>query len=302
MLSKIKVALVYGGKSSEREISIKSGKAVEKALKNLGILFKVFDPINVETFVADIVRYNPDVVFNVLHGKWGEDGTIQGLFEILGLKYTGSPVKASSIAMDKSLTKEIAKCSGINVPYGITVEKVEDASDWEIYPAVVKPNSEGSSIGVKVVKDREELSLAVKDAANIDKNVIIEEFIEGREITISILNGKILEPIEIVVKEGFYDFHNKYLSDKTEYIISPPLEEKVKETIIENALQIYETIGCKGAARVDFILKENTPYFLEINTIPGMTDHSLLPKSAAASGIDFEQLVLKIIEGALNEN
>ncbi len=301
MLSNLKVALVYGGKSSEREISIKSGEAVEKALRRLNVPFRVFDPINVEEFINEILKYQPDVVFNVLHGKNGEDGSIQGLFEVLGLKYTGSPVKASSIAMDKSMAKSIAKCIGVNTPYWITVKSVKEVEDWKNYPAVVKPNSEGSSIGVSIVKDSNQLYDAVAESLKIDEEVVVEEFIQGREITVSILNGEVLEPIEIVVEEGFYDFHNKYLSDKTTYITSPPLEEGVRKKIEEDALTVYKTIGCRGAARVDFILRNNKPYFLEINTIPGMTDHSLLPKAAEACGISFDELVIKIIEGAINE-
>ncbi|MBK3331512.1 D-alanine--D-alanine ligase [Persephonella atlantica] len=300
-MNKTKVALVYGGKSSEREISIKSGTAVKKALERLNIPFKVFDPADTEKFIKEITAYRPDVVFNMLHGKGGEDGSIQGLFEILGLKYTGSPVKASAVAMDKSFTKEIARCSGIKTPQWITVEKVEDIKKWDRYPAVVKPNTEGSSIGVEIANDKKQLINAVEKAISLDSKVIIEEFIDGREITIGILNGKVLEPIEIVVKEGFYDFQNKYLSDKTEYIISPSLDEKVRRDLENSALKIYRTLGCKGTARADFMLKDDTAYFLEINTIPGMTDHSLLPKAAEASGIGFDELVLKILEGALNE-
>jgi len=301
LLSDLKIALVYGGRSSEREISIKSGEAVKKALENLKIKFKVLDPVEPKKFVKNLIDYNPDLIFNLLHGKFGEDGSIQGLFETLGYRYTGSPVKASAIAMDKSLTKELAKLYGIKTPEWITVHRLEDSKNWNIFPAVVKPNQEGSSIGVEIAYDRKDLSESVKKALKIDEQVIIEQFISGREITVGIVNGRTLEPIEIIVEEGFYDFENKYISEKTRYIVSPDLTDIEREKLIQDSLKMYTKLGCRGAARVDFILKDGTPYFLEINTIPGMTDHSLLPKAASASGMDFDTLVATIIKGALDE-
>ena len=301
MLSDLKIALVYGGKSSEREISIKSGEAVKRSLERLNLRFKVFDPVDPKNFVKDLIDYNPDVIFNLLHGKFGEDGSIQGLFETLGYRYTGSPVKASAIAMDKSLTKELAGMSGVKTPEWITVKRPEDIKKWDLFPAVVKPNREGSSIGVEIVYDKDKLPESVKKALKIDKEVIIEQFISGREITVGIIDGKTLEPIEIVVEEGFYDFENKYISEKTQYIVSPDLTDIERKRLLQDSLKIYKKLGCKGAARVDFILKDGVPYFLEINTIPGMTDHSLLPKAASASGMDFDTLVVTILKGALNE-
>ena len=301
MLSDLKIALVYGGRSSEREISIKSGEAVKRSLERLKLNFKVFDPADPKKFIKDLIDYNPDVIFNLLHGKFGEDGSIQGLFEILGYRYTGSPVKASAIAMDKSLTKELAGVSGVKTPKWITVKRPEEAEKWDLFPAVVKPNQEGSSIGVEIVYEKDKLPESVKKALKIDNEAVIEQFISGREITVGIINGRTLEPIEIVVEDGFYDFENKYISEKTQYIVSPDLTEKERERLMQDSLKIYKKIGCKGAARVDFILKDGIPYFLEINTIPGMTDHSLLPKAASASGMDFDTLVITILEGALDE-
>ncbi len=301
MLSDLKIALVYGGRSSEREISIRSGEAVKRSLERINLRFKVFDPVNPKKFVKDLIDYNPDVIFNLLHGKFGEDGSIQGLFETLGYRYTGSPVKASAIAMDKSLSKELAGLSGVKTPKWITVNRPEDAESWDLFPAVVKPNQEGSSIGVEIVYEKDKLPESIKKALKIDNEVIIEQFVAGREITVGIIDGKALEPIEIVVEEGFYDFENKYLSEKTQYIVSPDLTEKERERLIQDSLKIYKKIGCKGAARVDFILKDGIPYFLEINTIPGMTDHSLLPKAASAVGMDFDTLVVTILKGALDE-
>ncbi|NPA13200.1 MAG: D-alanine--D-alanine ligase [Aquificae bacterium] len=300
-MSDIKIALVYGGTSSEREISIKSGEAVKEALERLKANFKVFDPIDRENFIKGILKYKPDVAFNLLHGKGGEDGKIQGFFETAGIPYTGSPVKASAVAMDKALTKLIAREGGVQTPNWTVVQSVRETVKWETFPAVVKPNEEGSSIGVSIVNNREELEEAVKQALKLDKKVLIEEFIQGRELTVGIVGDLLLEPIEIKVEEGFYDYKNKYFSNKTKYIVSPPLPQQVRERLFFYALTVYNSLGCKGVARVDFILKDKTPYFLEINTIPGMTDHSLVPKAAKFMGIDFDQLVVKIIKGALDE-
>ncbi|NPA57680.1 MAG: D-alanine--D-alanine ligase [Aquificae bacterium] len=298
-MNSLKVALVYGGQSSEREISIKSGKAVKGALERLGIPFKEFDPVEPEKFIREILSYQPDVVFNALHGRIGEDGTIQGFFELAGFRYTGSPVKASAVAMDKALTKEIVKGLGVPTPRWTTVS-VDQMPEWELFPAVVKPNSEGSSIGVFIVNSPAELEKALSEAFQYDKTVLVEEFIDGREITVGLINGQPLEPIEIVVGEGFYDYHNKYFSDKTRYIVSPQMEKSLKEKLFSYSSAVYDRLGCRGAARVDFMVKGDIPYFLEINTIPGLTDHSLLPKAAEHSGISFDQLIQKIIEGAFN--
>lgn len=300
MLNEIKkVALIYGGKSSEREISIKSGKQVEKALKELGYQIQVFDPIEPEKFIKEIKEFEPDKAFIVLHGKGGEDGTIQGVLDFLNIPYTGSGVKASAVAMDKALTKDILKSHGIPVPEGIVLFDKEQLNTNHIkLPVVVKANSEGSSIGVYIVKTEDELIEAVDKAFQLDDKVIVEQFIEGRELTVGILNGKPLEIVEIVVKEGFYDFKNKYISDQIEYICPAKIKEEIYKKIQKIAVYSYNIIGCKGAVRVDFILDKNlTPYVLEINTIPGMTDHSLLPKAAKVSGISFNQLVEAILKG-----
>ena len=301
MLNDIKVALLYGGESTEREISIKSGKAVEEALKNLRLSYKVFDPIEKYTFVKKLVDYSPDVVFIALHGKVGEDGTIQGLLDFLGFKYTGSPMKASAIAMDKSLTKDILKNYGVSVPESITVFSLEEGLSINVkFPVVIKAANQGSSIGVYIVENEKDYRIYLEEAFKLDEKVLIEEFVEGREITVSVLNGKPLDIIEIRVKEGFYDYKNKYFSENTEYICPAEIEEKLYRDIQELALRCYQIIGCKGAARVDFILKEETPYFLEINTVPGLTDHSLLPKAAKNRGISFEKLIEEIIKDALH--
>ena len=300
----IKVALLYGGASSEREISIKSGKAVENALKELNLNYRVFDPIEKEKFIKEIIQYKPDVVFNVLHGKGGEDGVIQGLLEFLGFKHTTSGVKTSSITMDKDFTKRILKTYNIPMADWRVIKDKEDLENLDIskFPKVLKPSEEGSSIGVYIVNNKEELEKALKELTKFNQKIIVEDFIKGREITVGILNGEPLDIVEIKVKDGFYDYKNKYFSSSTEYICPANIEKNIYKYIQKLSLQIYNILECKGAVRIDYILGEdNKPYFLEINTIPGLTDHSLLPKAAKKKGIDFKELVLRILLGALNK-
>ncbi len=291
---KPKIALLYGGNSKEREISIKSGKAVENAFKKLKYEYEVFDPSVGFEFIERIKNYNPDLAFICLHGKGGEDGQIQSILEFLNIKYTGSSPKTSAICMDKNLTKKILSAENIPVPKTFVKEHTK-------FPAVVKPSEEGSSIGVFIVNNKLELENALEKLKDYE-NILIEEFIEGRELTVSILNGKILPTIEIKVEEGFYDFNNKYVSSKTNYICPAEIDKNTQRKINEIAEKCWNILECKGAVRVDMILdKNNNPYVLEINTIPGMTQHSLLPKAAKVAGLSFEELVNEIIEGALRE-
>lgn len=299
----VKVALIYGGVSKEREISIKSGKAVEKALKELNYDYKVFDIVEPLKFIKEISEYKPDVAFIALHGKVGEDGIIQGVLEFLNIPYTGSGVKTSAVCMDKETTKDILKSHNLPVPESFTIKSMQEIQNKDIkFPVVVKAATEGSSIGVYIVKNQQKLEEALKEAFKLDKKVLIEEYIKGREITVSILNGKPLDIVEIVVEEGFYDFQNKYITGKTKYICPAQIEKDTYLYIQDLALKAYSILECKGAARVDFILSDKQPYILELNTIPGMTEHSLLPKAAKTAGIDFDNLVKLIIEDALNEN
>ena len=291
---KLKVALLYGGFSKEREISIKSGKAVEEALKELGFEYRVFDPINKEDFIYNIKKYKPDVAFIALHGKGGEDGQIQAILEFLNIKYTGSDSRTSAICIDKKLTKDILRNENIPVPEDYKLENIK-------FPAVLKPKDEGSSIGVYIVKNEKELKKVLDNIKNV-KDYMIEAYIEGRELTVSILNGKVLPVIEIKIEKGFYDFENKYISSKTKYLCPAPLHKTINEEIKKIAINSYKILGCKGAARIDIMLsKENIPYVLEVNTIPGMTSHSLLPKAAEKAGVSFNELVKEIIYGAINE-
>lgn len=300
-MSKLKVALVYGGTSRERDISIKSGKAVETALKNLGYEYKVFDPIEKKEFIDKICDYNPDVAFLVLHGKGGEDGVIQGVLEFLGIPYTGSDHTASAIAMDKVLTKIFLKHFGINTPKWEVFSSKEDALNYSPhFPVVVKAPSEGSSIGVYIVNDKKEYLNAVNEVLKLDEKVLIEEYIKGRELTVSILDDKVFDIVEIKVLDGFYDFNNKYVAGQTIYECPANIDKKLYEEIQNLGLWAYKALNCRGPARVDIILSEDkVPYVLEINTIPGMTERSLLPKAAFQAGIDFTQLVKTIIDSSL---
>jgi len=301
LIEKLKVALIYGGISSEREISIKSGKSVERVFKKLGVNYRVFDPIERERFIGELVNFKPDVAFIALHGKGGEDGTIQGVLEFLNIPYTGSGIKASAIAMDKAITKKILKSEGIKVPEGTVVYSLEELSSFPL-PAVVKPSKEGSSVGVFIVESEKELINAVKNALKLDDTIIVEKYIKGKELTVGYLNGEPLEIVEIVVEDGFYDYKNKYFSEKTKYICPANIESNLYREIQDVARRSCEIVGIRGAARVDIMLSEdNVPYVLEINTIPGLTDKSLLPKSAKASGISFEELIEKMVIEAVYE-
>ena len=303
MLKNLKIALLYGGISSEREISIKSGKAVEESFKRLGLNYRVFDPVEGKLFLEKLVDYSPDIAFIALHGKGGEDGTIQGVLDFLNIPYTGSTQKTSAITIDKDLTKKILSIENLPVPKGKVLfrENFEEDMIEDIkLPVVVKPATEGSSIGVFIVNSASELKDAVKNAFKLDSKVIVEEFIKGRELTVGILNGQPLEIVEIIVEEGFYDYKNKYFSDKTKYICPAYLEKDLYREIQNIAKKSCEILNVEGAARVDFILSDDgIPHILEINTIPGLTDHSLLPKSAAAAGLSFDDLIENILLGAL---
>lgn len=287
-----KVALLYGGVSKERDVSIKSGKAVEKALKSLGYDVKSFDPADKEKFINQLLTFQPNIAFIALHGKGGEDGQIQSVLDFYGIKYTGCDATTSAICFNKRFTKDILKANNIPVPQDVSPDELE-------FPVVVKPVNEGSSIGVFIVKDKNELQEALNMLKDYE-DILVERFIPGRELTVGILNGEVLPIVEIKVKNGFYDYENKYISNETEYLCPAPLNFVITETIKKLAKKTYEVLKCKGAVRIDFILSEdNQPYVLEVNTIPGMTDHSLLPKAANAAGYSFEELVQKIIEGSL---
>ncbi len=295
-----KVAVLFGGRSAEREVSLKSGGAVLAALQRSGVDAHAFDPAQRD--LADLKKEKFDRVFIALHGRYGEDGTVQGALELLGIPYTGSGVMASAIAMDKWRTKLVWQAVGLPVP---EYEALTGPTDWNAVadhldlPLFVKPASEGSSVGVTKVKKVEELPAAYAEAAKHDKVVIAESFMNGGEYTVAILNGRALPVIKIEPANEFYDYEAKYLRDDTRYLCPCGLNAEDESEMQRLALQAFQLIGGQGWGRVDFLRDEHgKPFLLEVNTAPGMTDHSLVPMAARQAGVSFEQLVVQILEGA----
>ncbi len=296
-----KVAVLFGGKSAEREVSLKSGGAVLAALLRQGVDAHKFDPAEQPLHALE----GFDRAFNALHGRYGEDGTIQGALELMGIAYTGSGVMASSVGMDKWRTKLLWNALQIATP---DFEVVNGQSDFAAIekklglPLFVKPANEGSSIGITKVKKAGGLEAAYLLAAKADPLVIAEKFIGGGEYTVGILGETPLPIVRIVPKVEFYDYEAKYLRDDTEYMCPCGLSAEKEAQIQAEALQAFRAVGCKGWGRVDFLMDEQgNHYFLEVNTSPGMTDHSLVPMAAKAAGIGFDELVMKILSMTLRE-
>ena len=296
-----KVAVLMGGRSGEREVSLKSGAAVLRALQVQGVDAHSFDPL--EQPLHDLERF--DRVFINLHGRFGEDGCIQGALEMLEIPYTGSGVMASAIGMDKWRTKLLWRALNIVTPDFELVTANSNFAEIEAklgLPMFVKPANEGSSIGISKVKQAGGLKAAYELAAQADPLVIAEAFVGGGEYTVGIIGdgaaGYIALPIiRIVPKNEFYDFEAKYLRNDTEYLCPCGLSAEKEAEIQQQALQAFSAVGCKGWGRVDFLMDEaGKHYFLEVNTSPGMTDHSLVPMAAKAAGISFEELVVRILE------
>jgi D-alanine-D-alanine ligase len=294
------IGVLLGGLSGEREISLRTGAAVVKALTEGG--YRVV-AIDAGRDLADQLRAaRIEVAFIALHGRYGEDGCVQGLLEMLGIPYTGSGVLASALAMDKQLTKQILLQHELPTPGYAVCRRGDDlvqlSEAFKHFPLVVKPNAEGSSLGMTIARDREQLLSGLKLAQDCDNMVLIEEFVAGLEVTVGVLNDEALPMIQIVPKSGFYDYTAKYTAGQTEYILPAPLPPVLYQRIQQVALDACRAIGCRGAARVDFMVRDREFYCLEINTIPGMTATSLLPKAAAAAGMSFNQLVNVILEDA----
>jgi len=297
-----KVAVLMGGPSSEREISFLSGKAVLAALVAKGVDAHAFDPK--DRPLADLAREGFDRVFIALHGRFGEDGTVQGALETMGIRYTGSGVMASALAMDKWRTKLVWLASGIPTPrYAV----VDARTDWmrivaELgLPLIVKPAREGSTIGITKVTgiDHDELAVAYTEAARHDDLVLVEEFVAGTELTASILGDRALPLIRIEAPAGNYDYHNKYFSDDTKYFCPSGIAEEKEREILAAALKAFRVVGCSGWGRLDLMLRPDGSFsFLEVNTSPGMTGHSLVPMAAKVAGLDFGKLVIEILRGA----
>lgn len=295
-----KVAVMMGGKSAEREISLKSGAAVLSALQRAGVDAHAFDP-SVEDLSA-LREQSIDRVFIALHGRGGEDGTLQGALELMEIPYTGSGVLASALAMDKWRSKLVWQAAGIPVPEFSVITADSDFAAVEKklgLPLFVKPANEGSSIGISKVKRRSDLPAAFAAAAKFDSVVLAERFLSGGEYTVGILGSRALPVIRIVPATEFYDYESKYLRDDTEYRIPSGLSSDEEQALQQLAQRAFAVLGGRGWGRVDMMLDAaGKPYVLEINTSPGMTDHSLVPMAARAAGISFEQFVTGVLEGA----
>ena len=301
-LKQEKIAVLLGGTSAEREVSLNSGNAVLVALRKQGYDAHPIDP---KTFpVATLKEQGFDRVFNILHGRGGEDGTMQGLLEQIGLPYTGCGVMASALTMDKMRTKMLWKAFGLPVAEMeiVTTENRINLNPMAVVkklglPLMVKPSLEGSSVGLTKVKTVEELESAVDFALKFDRIVLIEEWLAGDEFTVPVLDGEVLPSIKIVPEGEFYDYDAKYISDNTQYFCPAGLTEAREQELRRLVKQAYDVVGCRGWSRIDVMADvEGNFRLVEVNTNPGMTSHSLFPKSAATVGYSFEQLVEKILE------
>lgn len=343
----MRIVVLAGGLSTERDVSISSGILVASALREKGhevVLLDVFtgyeqnicdidalfkqnysfaDKANVGETVSDLseVKENrlnksdrfigtnvieicteADITFLALHGGEGENGQLQASLDLLGIKYTGTGYLGSALAMNKGLTKSVFVQNKINTPAGEIFKSLEDAKSWSIFPCVVKPCSGGSSVGIAKAENEEEYILAVKDAFRYENEIVVEQFVKGREFSVGILGGKALPPIEIIPKSGFYDYAAKYQAGATDEICPADIDEQTDKKLRESAVAAYNSLHLDSYARVDFLVDENgEPFCLEANTLPGMTPTSLLPQEAAVEGMNYADLCEKIIEISLDK-
>lgn len=295
-----KVVVLMGGNSAERDISLQTGQAVLSALQRKGVDAQGIDTQH--NALQQISTAQADRAFIALHGRGGEDGSMQGLLELLGLPYTGSGVLGSALAMDKLRTKQIWQSVGLPTPPAL---RVDANSDWQAVaealelPLIVKPALEGSSVGISKVTSLDELPKAFEAANECASQVLAERYIRGAEYTIAVLQGKALPIIKLETPRDFYDFAAKYEDDRTTYLCPCGLSEAQEEALQNLALQAFQAVGASGWGRVDLMLDtENQPWLLEVNTVPGMTSHSLVPMAAKATGMDFDHLVLAILQTA----
>ena len=310
VLTRARIGVLMGGQSAEREVSLRTGAAVYRSLVRRG-----YDAVAIDvgpTLFQDLCEQKIAVAFLSLHGPGGEDGAIQGFLETLGIPYTGSSVHASAIGMHKMTTKTLLAVAHIPVPAGTVVKRGEKVASASLlrkaklrWPVVVKPASQGSTIGVTIVRKPSQWRGALALAHRYDTDVLVEAYIPGHEVTVSIIGRRdaaplVLPAVEIVAPGGFYDFAAKYEKGKTQYLCPAPLSAAVTKQIRTLALRTYEVLGCEGAARVDFrITPRGRPFVLEINTAPGMTETSLLPMAAAKATIEYDELTERILESAL---
>jgi len=308
-----KVAVLMGGRSAEREVSLMSGSGVLKALQASGVDAQAFDPA--ERDLGELKKEGFDRCFIALHGRYGEDGTVQGALELLGVPYTGSGVMASSIAMDKTMTKRVWLAEGLPTPRYVLVKRQQlgQVQGDELVralglPMIIKPAREGSSIGVTKVTEVAQIAAALQQAAACDADILCEQCIVGDEVTCPVLGegdaARALPVIRIVAPQGNYDYQNKYFTDDTQYLVPCGLPAGEEVAIQALVVKAYQVLGCRGWGRIDVMIDAATrqPYFLEINTSPGMTGHSLVPMSARADGMSYEQLCLHLLQGATLDN
>lgn len=333
--NKVKVTLLIGGTSPERQVSKSSGKSILFALRELGYKVKIIDPAyglnqpkkeedlfsekdyselsnaNYIEVINSTLLDDTDIVFIGLHGKYGEDGTVQSLLEMKGLKYTGSGILSSSLAMDKSMSKIMFQHFDVATPRWFLIDRHEDNYDlikekikkFFGFPCIVKPNDQGSTVGLNVCRGEIEVEQCIKKALEFSEKALIEEYIPGREMTVGILGQQVLPVLEIQPKHGLYDYECKYTSGMSEYFVPADIPEKVAHHLQHQALLAFNSLRCENYARVDFRLtKDFKSYCLEVNTLPGMTEHSLVPKMAKSVGINFNQLIDRIIRFELEDD
>lgn len=291
ILNERRIGVLMGGNSSEREISLKSGKAVLYGLKRRGYNATAIDVGS--DLAAKLRRQRIDAAFIALHGRWGEDGSVQGLLEIMGIPYTGSGVLGSAMAMDKVVMKMVFESTGIPTPAYAVVE--EGKKIHLPLPYVVKPANEGSTIGISVVRKQKEAGPAIESARTYDRKVMVEQYIEGDEITVGIVNGEVLPVVQVRPASGFYDFEAKYTKGMTEYIVPAKISKTVAKKASAIALQVYGIFELSGCARIDMLVDDDLPRVIDINTSPGMTETSLVPKAWGHLGRTFDELVEAIL-------
>ena len=305
-----KIALLAGGKSGERQVSINSGKGAKQALEEAGFTVTMLDPAKRQDMIR-LAAEDFDVAFLCLHGIGGEDGTIQGMLEVLGIPYTGSGVAASAIAINKSKAKLVYTAAGIPTPQSVTLTKgqtydVDEIANKVTDHCVVKACSEGSTIGIYMVEKRCDLAEAIENAFQYDTQVLIEQFVAGDEFTVAVIGNEEIEPLPVInivpVISGFYDFEAKYAPGGSKHLCPAPIPEDLSDKLQELAAAAHKALGCAGVSRTDFIVDaEGNPWVLETNTIPGMTATSLLPDAAAAQGYTFAELCTKLVKFALEK-
>lgn len=305
-LKQQKIAVLFGGNSAEREVSLASGQAVFSALTALGYNVQAID--TKDFALEQLKQLEIDRVFNILHGRGGEDGSLQGLLEQLGIPYTGCGVMTSALTMDKMRTKMLWKAFGLpiadmEIVYRHQLGKLDPAKIVEKLglPLMVKPSQEGSSVGLTKVSQVEQLTSAVEFALKFDDTVLIEEWLSGEEFSVPVLGGEVLPAVKIVPEGDFYDYEAKYISDNTQYFCPAGLSEQREQALRALVKQAYDIVGCHGWSRIDVMTDKQGDFRLvEVNTTPGMTSHSLFPKSASTVGYSFEQLVERILELSLS--